>query len=205
MRMTPKAASKIYALSRRAPFALSLRDQLTMLRRLARDAVTAKLEYENYFQREMRRASLTAPQDTKRVAVLKFQEDALRDSQRRTAEHLCDMLRGLDKAITSALDFDRVCELLGVNMSHRAEAREVFTKERGAIATVVFIAGLEDSASARSGRNIAEARSGPLFQIYMAGFYREIRERPGFFDGVAGAREFPSTSAETDLKPPTKH
>ena len=205
MRMTAKAASRIYALSNRAPFALSLRDQLTMLRRLARDAVTAKLEYENYFQREVRRASLIAPKDTKRVAVLKFQEDALRDSQRRTAEHLCDMLRGLDTAITSALDFDSVCELLGVNMSHRAAAREYFTQDRGAITTIVFIAGLEDSASSRSGRNIAETRSGPLFQIYMSGLYRQVRKTPGFFAETTCAREPPLSNTKQDDESPTVH
>lgn len=205
MRMTPKAAAMIFALTRRAHLGLSLRDQLTTLRRLSRDAVTAKVEYESYFRRETRSILLTAPKDTKRIAVLQFQQQALRDSQRRHAEHLCDILRGLDTAITSALDFDSVCELLGVNMSHRAEAREYFTQDRGAITTIVFIAGLEDSASSRSGRNIAETRSGPLFQIYMSGLYRQVRKTPGFFAETTCAREPPPTCSNRDDEPPTVH
>ncbi|WP_268798045.1 hypothetical protein [Pseudomonas huanghezhanensis] len=203
--MTAKASAAIYAFTRRPQLNLSLRDQLTLLRRLARDAISAKFEYENYFRRELRRAMLTVPSDTKRIAILRFQEEALRDSQRRTAEHMCDMLRGLDEAITSAMDFDHICDLLGVNASHRSAAREHFSVERGAVATVAFIAGLEDSASARSGRKVAESRSGPLFQIYMAGFYRTVREKPGFFDGIAGEVLIPPSSREPDFEPPTKH
>jgi len=203
--MTAKASAATYALTRRLQLNLSLRDQLTLLRRLARDAISAKFEYENYFRREMRSAMLTVPADAKRIAILRFQEETLRDSQRRTAEHMCEILRGLDKAITTSMDFEQICDLLGVNACHRSAAREHFSVERGAVTTVVFIAGLEDSASARSGRKVAESRSGPLFQIYMAGFYRTVRERPGFFDGIAGVGEFPSTSPDAGIKPPTKH
>jgi hypothetical protein len=171
----------------------------------ARDAIAAQIEYEDYFRRGIRNAQLQLPADTNQIEILRFQKENLRDAQRNHAEHLCDTLRGLDQALTSSMAFGDICDLLGVNQSHRAEALEHFSAERGAVTTIVFIAGLEDSATSRSGRRIFETRSGPLFQIYMAGFYRQVRTTPGLLSGIGGTRASPSTPPKRNDQTPTLH
>jgi hypothetical protein len=178
MRLSKAGAARLYDLARDVE-RFSLRSQFIIARWMARDSTAAREHYDRWFARALRSAS-----DPDQTAALAKQAQQLREGQSRLAEHICFAVRKLDRQLTAAASFDAICDLLGVNPVHRAAACQEFTVRRGAITTIAFIAGLEDSACSHSGRKVDEFKRGPLFAVFWAGFRRELKENPGLMDGL---------------------
>lgn len=178
MRLSKDGAARLYDLARDVE-RFSLRSQFLIARWMARDSTAAREYYDRWFAQALRNAN-----DPGQAAALTKQAQQLRAGQSRLAEHICFALRKLDRRLTAAASFDAICDLLGVNPVHRAAACQEFTVRRGAITTIAFIAGLEDSACSHSGRKVDEFKRGPLFAVFWAGFRRELKENPGLMDGL---------------------
>lgn len=183
MRLSKAGAARLYDLARDAG-RFSLRSQFIVARWMARDATAARQHYNLYFAQALRSAG-----DLGKAAALATQAKQLREGQSRLAENICVAVRLLDREITTSMSFDAICDLMGVNPVHRAAAFQEFTVHDGAIATIAFIAGLEDSACSRSGRKVNEFEKGPLFAVFWAGFQRELKAGPWLMDGLQAASQ----------------
>lgn len=69
-----------------------------------------------------------------------------------------------DEQLTEEYGFDGLCDVLHVNPVHRSRAAQQLSDTGRGVAGIVYVWGLEDSASALSGRNSAELKEGPLYQ-----------------------------------------
>lgn len=178
MRLSKSGAARLYDLARNVE-RFSLRSQFIIARWMARESAAAREHYDRYFGQAMRSAD-----DSAQAAALAKQAQQLREGQCRLAEHIYFAVRKLDRQLTAAASFDAISDLLGVNPVHRAAACQEFTIRRGAITTIAFIAGLENSACSHSGRKVDEFKRGPLYAVFWAGFRRELKENPGLMDGL---------------------
>lgn len=85
-------------------------------------------------------------------------------------------------SVDQQLGFDGLCDLIGANPVHRADARDLFEKgEIDALGAAIFVSGLEDSANANSGKQPLEWNDGPLFHAYMQVFHKALLDNPGAF------------------------
>lgn len=126
----------------------------------------------------------------RRAAKLKpflpFTAATIADLEQQASEHDAESLEGLRLAlvsigratilqsasITAALGFERLCDLLSVNPTHRAEAiRNGDTELHG----LVFVACLEDSAT---DHGQAWGNGGPLYQACLFAMAEHIRTAP---------------------------
>jgi len=180
MRLSKAGAARLYDLARNVE-RFSLRSQFIITRWMARDATAARRQYDLYFAQALRGAV-----DPSQTETLTKQAKQLRDGQNRLAEHICFAIRKLDRELTAEASFDAICDLLGVNSVHRAAARQEFTVRRGAITTIAFIAGLEDSACFHSGRQVGEFKRGPLFSVFCAGVRCDLKADSALCGGLPG-------------------
>lgn len=119
---------------------------------------------------------------------LPFTAERIYELQEQSAQHREQQRADLRKVLTAfgrslmldtegiyaALGFDRVCDLLGVNVIEREIARENLTSHSG-IADLIFADVLEESA-ARRGQDWNDT---PLFNACQLAFANFLRECPG--------------------------
>ncbi|ASM87249.1 hypothetical protein ACV349_02435 [Pseudomonas aeruginosa] len=87
-------------------------------------------------------------------------------------------LIGNSAMIEQALSFDDLCDLLGVNHAHRAEAAEVCAGDAGIVGGLLWIGGeFEDSADHKSGRS-NRGNTGPLTAAVHNLFQKFLLENP---------------------------
>ncbi len=80
--------------------------------------------------------------------------------------------------IEQALSFDDLCDLLGVNHAHRAEAAEVCAGDAGVVGGLLWIGGeFEDSADHKSGRS-NRGNTGPLTAAVQNMYQKFLLENP---------------------------
>ncbi|MFV9489288.1 hypothetical protein ACNUIZ_25430 [Pseudomonas aeruginosa] len=139
----------IYADSRR-----DLRVRLAALRMFVRavcaDRNTSFAEYRQVCRRLLKGMPFTEQAlERERAAYL----DRTR-AARQAMEESGAWLIGNSAMIEQALTFDDLCDLLGVNHAHRAEAAEVCAGDAGIVGGLLWIGGeFEDSADHKSGRS----------------------------------------------------
>lgn len=149
----------IYADSRR-----NLRVRLAALRMFVRavhaDRNTSFAEYRQVCRRLLKGIPFTEQAlERERAAYL----DRTR-AARQAMEESGAWLIGNSAMIEQALSFDDLCDLLGVNHAHRAEAAEVCAGDAGVVGGLLWIGGeFEDSADHKSGRS-NRGNTGPLPQ-----------------------------------------
>lgn len=87
-------------------------------------------------------------------------------------------LIGNSAMIEQAPSFDDLCDLLGVNHAHRAEAAEVCAGDAGIVGGLLWIGGeFEDSADHKSGRS-NRGNTGPLTAAVQNLFQKFLLENP---------------------------
>ncbi|HGM5020796.1 TPA: hypothetical protein ACKPYW_005273 [Pseudomonas aeruginosa] len=87
-------------------------------------------------------------------------------------------LIGNSAMIEQALSFDDLCDLLGVNHAHRAEAAEDCAGDAGIVGGLLWIGGeFEDSANHKSGRS-NRGVTGPLTAAVQNLFQKFLLENP---------------------------
>lgn len=166
MRMKPEHASRLNELLLLSH--LSPRSTLILVRRIAR-CINAERELNRtFFNGEERKAKAGLP-FTKRqlTAIKKLRQEALR-GYKASLYNLGSWIYQNDELLTSMYGFDGICDVLEVNLVHRAEVIECTEDMGRAISAVAFVSGLEDSASKQSGRHPEDWKDGPLFQVFMA-------------------------------------
>ncbi|MFJ7883550.1 hypothetical protein ACIQYF_08570 [Pseudomonas sp. NPDC096917] len=155
--------------------------QLTTTRRICR-AIAHQLDSIHAERRAMRR------QAGKLKAFLPFTRQAIADLEQQALVHREDARAGArnvligfgtslmfdSEGLADALGFERMCELLGVNPTHRQQAHtDGDTSLRG----VAFISRLEDSSTSYGDDWGA---GGPLFRACHAAMIQFIKECPEY-------------------------
>ncbi|HGM8285476.1 TPA: hypothetical protein ACKQHC_004728 [Pseudomonas aeruginosa] len=163
----------IYADSRR-----NLRVRLAALRMFVRavcaDRNTSFAEYRQVCRRLLKGMPFTEQ-------ALEREREAYRErtrAARQAMEESGAWLIGSSAMIEQALSFDDLCDLLGVNHAHRAEAAEVCAGDAGVVGGLLWIGGeFEDSADHKSGRS-NRGNTGPLTAAVQNMFQKFLLENP---------------------------
>ncbi|WP_395599584.1 hypothetical protein AB4P95_20270 [Pseudomonas sp. A1437] len=146
---------------------LTMRSQLILARRLARNAHTERNLTRAFFREEVAKAKAGLPFTKDRLAKVKAVRDEARESYRAGLMEIGSWLYENDAALTKQYGFDGICDLLEVNPVHRADVVKYADDMGRAISAIAFVSGLEESASQQSGRRPADSKEGPLFFVFL--------------------------------------
>lgn len=152
---------------------------LIIARRAARHLCAEREHDHEYYAEHIKTAKQGLPFTASKVKELDAQQSARRSNRRKNFLAIADWLIRVDDYLTIVHGMDIVLDVLGVNPVHRAEASDYAAKARTTLSGVAFVAGLEDSASTRSGRNQPDFKDGPLFNAYMLQFEQMMLDNPG--------------------------
>ncbi|WP_060538395.1 hypothetical protein [Pseudomonas sp. NBRC 111125] len=178
MRMKPEHARRLMELSNRGNVEPLI--SLIIARRAARHMCAEREHDHVYYAEQIKAASAGLPFTASKVKELEAQREARRKSRRNNFLVIADWLLRADDYLTIVHGLDTVLDVLSVNPVHRAEAAEYAAEARGTLSGVAFVAGLEDSASTRSGRKQPDFKNGPLFNACMRQFEQILIDKPGF-------------------------
>lgn len=152
---------------------------LIIARRAARHLCAEREHDHAYYAAHIKAAKAGLPFTASKVKALEAEQDARRKGRRRNFLAIADWLLRADDYLTIVHGLDAILDVLAVNAVHRAEAAEYAVEARGTLSGVAFVAGLEDSASTKSGRNQPDFKDGPLFNAYMRQFEQIMLDNPG--------------------------
>ena len=152
---------------------------LIIARRAARHMCAEREHDHTSFAAQIKAAKVGLPFTAGRVKELEDQREARRKKRRQNLLAIADWLLRADDYLTIVHGLDAILDVLAVNAVHRAEAAKYAVEARGTLSGVAFVAGLEDSASTKSGRNQPDFKDGPLFNAYMRQFEQFMLDNPG--------------------------
>lgn len=152
---------------------------LIIARRAARHMCAEREHDHTSFAAQIKAAKVGLPFTAGRVKELEDQREARRKKRRQNLLAIADWLLRADDYLTIVHGMDTILDVLQVNPVHRAEAADYACQAGATLSGVAFVAGLEDSASGRSGRNQSDHKDGPLFNAYMRQFEQMILDNPG--------------------------
>lgn len=155
------------------------RSELIMARRVAQYIHGERKFFRAFYDVEIPKAEAGLPFTASRLKMLKEARREASKAHRATLEDVGVWLYHNDCSLTAKYGFDGICDILNVNPAHRPEALDCMEDKGRAISAIAFIAGIEDSASIRSGRNQPDFKDGPLFNAYMEVMMKTMRENPG--------------------------
>ncbi|UBM27149.1 hypothetical protein K8374_09420 [Pseudomonas sp. p1(2021b)] len=151
---------------------------LIIARRAARHLCAEREHDRAYYAKHIKAAKAGLPFTTSKVKALEVEKEARRASRRKNFIAIADWLHRADDYLTIAHGMEAILDVLAVNSVHRDEAAECACKARSTLSGIAFVAGLEDSASTRSGRNQPDFKDGPLFNAYMRQFEQILLDNP---------------------------
>lgn len=152
---------------------------LIIARRFARHLCAERAHDHAHYAAQIKSAKAGLPFTASRVKELEAEQAARRKGRRKNLIVIADWLLRADDHLTVVHGIDAILDVLQVNPVHRAEAAEYAAEAKGTLSGVAFVAGLEDSASTRSGRNQPDHKDGPLFNAYMRQFEQMMLDKPG--------------------------
>ncbi|QQE85353.1 hypothetical protein [Pseudomonas putida] len=177
MRMKPEHARRLLELANRGNVEPLI--SLIIARRAARHMCAEREHDHAYYAEQIKVASTGLPFTASKVKELEAQREARRKSRRNNFLVIADWLLRADDYLTIVHGLDTILDVLSVNPVHRAEAAEYAAEARGTLSGVAFVAGLEDSASTKSGRKEPDFKNGPLFNACMRQFEQMLLDNPG--------------------------
>lgn len=177
MRMKPEHVRRLTELANRGNVEPLI--SLIIARRAARHLCAEREHDHIYYAAQIKAANFGLPFTANKVKELEDDRDARRAVRRKNFLAIADWLLRADDYLTIMHGVETVLDVLGVNPIHRAEAADYAVKARTTLSGVAFVAGLEDSASTRSGRNQPDFKDGPLFNAYMRQFEQVMLDNPG--------------------------
>lgn len=152
---------------------------LIIARRFARH-LSAQREHDYaWFGKRIKDAKAGLPFTAAKVQALEADRKARRDTLRKNLLTIADWLYRADEYLVEYHGLDAVLDVLAVNDVHRQEALEYADKAGTVLSGIAFVAGLEDSASVRSGRRQPDFKDGPLFNAYMKQLEQMMIDKPG--------------------------
>lgn len=188
---------------------------LIIARRAARHLCAEREHDHAYYAAHIKAARAGLPFTASKVKALEVEREARRKGRRKNFLAIADWLLRADDYLTIVHGLDAILDVLAVNAVHRAEAAEYAVGARGTLSGVAFVAGLEDSASTRSGRNQPDFKNGPLFNAYMRQFEQMMLDNPdampdpfapgGPFYGVPTYTQMPDGSMVRNTPTVTVH
>lgn len=152
---------------------------LIIARRAARHLCAEREHDHAYYGAHIKAAKAGLPFTTSKVKALEAERDKRRQGRREIFLAIADWLLRADDYLIVVHGLDAILDVLAVNAVHRDEAAKYAVEARGTLSGVAFVAGLEDSASTRSGRNQPDFKNGPLFNVYMRQFEQMMLDNPG--------------------------
>ncbi|MDS9589991.1 hypothetical protein [Pseudomonas sp. HTZ1] len=152
---------------------------LIIARRASRHLCAEREHDYAYYGAHIKAAKAGLPFTASKVKALEDEREARRKGRRKNFLAIADWLLRADDYLIIVHGLDTILDVLAVNAVHRAEAAEYAAEARGTLSGVAFVAGLEDSASARSGRNQHDFKDGPLFNALMRQFEQMMLDNPG--------------------------
>ncbi|WP_161551341.1 MULTISPECIES: hypothetical protein [Pseudomonas] len=152
---------------------------LIIARRFTRHLCSQREHDHTYYAAQIKAAKAGLPFTANKVKELEAQSDARRVWRRKNFLAIADWLLRADDYLTVVHGLDVILDVLAVNPVHRAEAAEYAAEAKGTLSGVVFVAGLEDSASTKSGRKERDFKDGPLFNACMRQFEQMLLDNPG--------------------------
>ncbi len=177
MRMKPEFSRRLFDLANRGNVDPLI--SLIIARRAARHLCAEREHDHDYFASAIKTAGAGLPFTAGKVAELKAEQETRRTGRRKNFLAIADWLLRVEDYLTIVYGVETILDVLAVNPVHRAGAAEYAAKARSTLSGIVFVSGLEDSASARSGRNTADHKDGPLFNAYMRQFEQVMIDNPG--------------------------
>ncbi|WP_445673848.1 hypothetical protein ACUDA6_07255 [Pseudomonas ceruminis] len=177
MRMKPEHVRRLTELANRGNVEPLI--SLIIARRAARHLCAEREHDHAYYGAHIKAAKAGLPFTASKVKALEVERDGRRKCRRKNFLAIADWLLRADDYLTIVHGLDTILDVLAVNAVHRAEAAEYAAEARGTLSGVAFVAGLEDSASARSGRNQHDFKDGPLFNALMRQFEQMMLDNPG--------------------------
>lgn len=177
MRMKPEHARRLLELANRGNVEPLI--SLIIARRAARHMCAERENDHAYYAEQIKVASTGMRFTVSKVKELEAQRDARRKSRRSNFLAIADWLLRADDYLTIVHGLDTILDVLAVNPVHRSEAAKYACEARGSLSGVAFVAGLEDSASTKSGRNQPDFKDGPLFNACMRQFEQMLLDNPG--------------------------
>lgn len=177
MRMKPKHVRRLTELANRGNVEPLI--SLIIARRAARHMCAEREHDHTYYAAQIKAAKVGLPFTASMVKELEDEQSKRRKGRRKNFLAIADWLLRADDYLTIVHGMDTVLDVLEVNPVHRAEAAKYACESRTTLSGVAFAAGLEDSASARSGRNQSDHKDGPLFNAYMRQFEQMMLDNPG--------------------------
>lgn len=160
MRMRPEHAARLQQLLTLTD--LSPHSRLILARRMARYICTEQLLSPG--GAEIEKAETGSPFTKGQSAKIQQIRNDASQLHRKTLADIGTWLCQNEEALTAQYGFAGLCDVLEVNLVHRAQVIEEAKDVRRGISAIAFICALEDSASVQSGRHPVECKDGPLYQ-----------------------------------------
>lgn len=156
---------------------LSLRAQLLISRRVARQFDLLDEVEKAVYTRARRSLKSGLPFTKAKMAKLEDDYRAIRKMRKEGRLAIGEWLMQAGAEIEEELGVGGVCDALGINPVHRAEAAEA---EPGkAVDFLAFVAGLEDSATYFGAKRPSPWKEGPLFHCILELMMKFTKENPG--------------------------
>lgn len=153
---------------------------LIIARRYARHLCAQSDQDHSFYRAQIKEAKVGLPFTAGKIKELEVDRDTRRAWRRKNFLAIADWLLRADDYLTVVHGLDTILDVLAVNPVHRAEAAEYAAEAKGTLSGVAFVAGLEDSASTKSGRKEPDFKNGPLFNACMRQFEQILIDKPGF-------------------------
>ncbi|CDF86368.1 conserved hypothetical protein [Pseudomonas knackmussii B13] len=156
---------------------LTLRTQLLIARRVARQFDQFDKVEGVVYSRASRSLKNGLPFTKGKLDKLEHDYRTLRKMRKAGRLAIGEWLMPAGAEIEAELGVDGICDVLAINPVHRAEAAEA--KPSQAVDFLVFVAGLEDSATHFSARRPSPWKEGPLFHCVLELMMKFTKENPG--------------------------
>ncbi|RJX81301.1 hypothetical protein [Pseudomonas sp. LS-2] len=179
MRMKPEHSRRLFELSNRGNNDPLI--SLIIARRAARHLCAEADHDREHFKRAVMDAEAGLPFTATKVADLEDEHEKRRAVRRKNFLAIADWMLRVDDYLTSVYGMETILDVLAVNPVHRAEAAEYACEARSTLSGIAWVAGLEDSASTKSGRNQPDWKNGPLFNVFQKQFMEFLIDKPGAF------------------------
>lgn len=177
MRMKPEHSRRLFELANRGNVDPLI--SLIIARRAARHLCAEREHDHKHFAAEISAAKAGLPFTAAKVKGLEADQERRRAKRRKNFIVIADWLHRADDYLTIVHGMDTILDVLAVNPVHRAEAAEYAAEGRSTLSGVAFVAGLEDSASTKSGRKERDFKDGPLFNACIRQFEQMLLDNPG--------------------------
>lgn len=159
MRMKPEHYKRLCELSNRGNNEPLI--SLIIARRAARHMCAEREHDHEHFTAEIKEAKAGLPFTAAKLSALEAEWESRRTGRRKNLLAIADWMLRADDYLTIVHGMDTIMDVLAVNPVHRDEAAADAADARSTLSGIALIAGLEDSASVRSGRNQADHKDGP--------------------------------------------